>query len=42
MSNAEFDRCCTGNFEVVNEVIAKGKSINLAGAICLTGSMPTL
>lgn len=42
MSNAEFDMCCTGNFEVVNEVIAKGKSINLAGAICLTGSMPTL
>jgi KDO2-lipid IV(A) lauroyltransferase len=31
MNDAEFDRRCTGNFEVINEVIARGKSINLIG-----------
>ncbi len=31
LSNAEFDKRCTGNFEVINEVLAKGKSIHLVG-----------
>lgn len=31
MSDAEFDKRCTGNFEVINELAAKGKNIQLLG-----------
>jgi KDO2-lipid IV(A) lauroyltransferase len=32
LSDAQFDKRCTGNFEVINEVLAKGKKIQLVGA----------
>lgn len=31
LSDAAFDKRCTGNFEVINDVLAKGKSIHLVG-----------